>query len=61
MKDRAAFFRQGRSGTGRELLTGRELDRYRARVAELAPPDLLTWLHYDGPVDPPNQDRKVPL
>jgi aryl sulfotransferase len=47
IKDRAAFFRQGRSGTGRELLDDRELARYHARTAELAPPDLLAWLHRD--------------
>jgi aryl sulfotransferase len=45
MKDRAAFFRRGRSGAGRELLTDDEVERYRARAASLAPPDLLAWLH----------------
>ncbi|HEX9992956.1 MAG TPA: sulfotransferase domain-containing protein [Acidimicrobiales bacterium] len=49
LKDRAAFFRRGRSGAGRELLTEAELDGYRARTAALAPPDLLAWLHRDGP------------
>ena len=27
------------------LLSAEQLDRYRARIAELAPPDLVTWLH----------------
>lgn len=45
LKDTAAFFRRGGSGAGRELLTDDELAGYRARVAELAPPDLLDWLH----------------
>ncbi len=44
-KSNAAFFRRGTSGAGREVLTGPELDRYRDRVAALAPPDLLAWLH----------------
>jgi hypothetical protein len=45
MKDRNAFFRRGSSGAGRDLLTDQELTRYEQRAAELAPPDLLTWLH----------------
>lgn len=45
LKDRAAFFRRGTSGAGRELLTPGELERYHARAAELAAPDLLAWLH----------------
>jgi hypothetical protein len=44
-KDPARFFRQGRSGEGTALLLPDELDRYRARVGELAPADLLDWLH----------------
>jgi hypothetical protein len=55
-KDNAAFFRRGTSGAGREILTADELAAYHARVAQLAPPDLLAWLHPrhdDGPtVDP---------
>ncbi|MEQ7129446.1 sulfotransferase domain-containing protein [Actinopolymorpha sp. B11F2] len=46
-KDINAFFRRGRSGSGRELLSNAELAAYRARTAELAPPDLLAWLHRD--------------
>lgn len=58
LKDRAAFFRRGRSGAGREVLTADELARYHERAAELAPADLLAWLHrppaeFSGPgVDP---------
>jgi aryl sulfotransferase len=43
--DHQAFFRRGRSGSGRDLLTAEEIDRYRQRTAELAPPELLAWLH----------------
>jgi aryl sulfotransferase len=45
IKDRHAFFRRGRSGAGREMLTEAEFDRYLQRAAQLAPPDLLSWLH----------------
>jgi aryl sulfotransferase len=45
LKDNRAFFRSGRSGAGREILTGRELARYEARVAGLASADLVAWLH----------------
>ncbi|BCJ53223.1 glycolipid sulfotransferase [Actinoplanes sp. NBRC 14428] len=45
MKDRNAFFRRGGSGSGRELLTDDEFAHYEKRAAELAPDDLLTWLH----------------
>ncbi len=48
LKDPAAFFRHGASGDGRELLTAGELAHYRARVATMAPADLLHWLHRDG-------------
>ena len=48
LKDRARFFRRGSSGAGRELLTAEELEHYEARAAELAPPDLLAWLHRDA-------------
>ena len=50
LKDPAAFFRQGRSGEGRGLLTGDEMDHYADRVAAMAPTDLLAWLHRDGTV-----------
>jgi aryl sulfotransferase len=45
LKSSAAFFRRGSSGAGRELLTDEEFAHYLARAAELAPPDLLAWLH----------------
>ena len=45
LRDRGAFFRRGTPGAGRELLTRTELDHYHARAAQLAPPDLLAWLH----------------
>jgi aryl sulfotransferase len=39
------FFHSGRAGSGRELLTGTDLDHYHERAAQLATPDLLDWLH----------------
>ena len=54
LRDRAAFFRRGTSGSGRATLTGEELTRYRARTAAMAPPEMLAWLHRDGDAsDPP--------
>jgi aryl sulfotransferase len=47
LKDPAAFFRRGRSGAGREVLSDDGLDRYHDRTAQLAPADLLAWLHRD--------------
>lgn len=48
LKDRQVFFRKGRSGAGRALLSTEELSRYHRRAAEMAPPDLLAWLHRGG-------------
>jgi aryl sulfotransferase len=45
LKSPEAFFRRGTSGSGPELLTPDEVAHYHARAAELAPPDMLTWLH----------------
>ena len=45
LKSTDAFFRRGRSGAGRELLTDAELAHYEQRAATMAPPDLLAWLH----------------
>ncbi|KAB1927348.1 sulfotransferase domain-containing protein [Micromonospora noduli] len=45
LRDRQAFFRRGGSGQGRDLLDEAGLARYQQRVAALAPPDLLSWLH----------------
>jgi len=47
LKDPRAFFRRGISGSGRELLSAEEYAGYRARVAQLAPPELLACLHRD--------------
>jgi hypothetical protein len=48
IKSSAGFFRLGRSGAGREVLTADGLAAYHARAAALAPPDLLDWLHGGG-------------
>ncbi|WP_433130006.1 sulfotransferase domain-containing protein [Micromonospora sp. CA-240977] len=45
LRDRRAFFRQGGSGQGRDLLDSTTRARYRKRTEALAPPDLLDWLH----------------
>ena len=47
LKDPAAFFRRGRSGEGRAVLSASEMAHYRARVAGMAPADLLAWLQRD--------------
>jgi hypothetical protein len=47
MKDTGAFFRRGRSGAGREVLSDAEFAHYHRRAAALAPADLLAWLHRD--------------
>jgi hypothetical protein len=48
LKDPAAFFRRGCGGAGHEELESAELARYYARAEQLAPPDLLAWLHRDS-------------
>ena len=45
LKSSAAFFRRGGSGEGRQLLSPAQRRRYDERAAELAPRDLLSWLH----------------
>jgi aryl sulfotransferase len=47
LKDTKAFFRRGRSGAGREVLTVAEHQEYVDRAAGMAPADLLAWLHRD--------------
>jgi aryl sulfotransferase len=47
-KNNAAFFRRGTSGAGHEILSDAELASYHARVAGMAPPDMLAWLHSPG-------------
>lgn len=45
LKDPAAFFRRGRSGAASEILTEGEIAHYYQRAAQLAPQDVLDWLH----------------
>jgi aryl sulfotransferase len=45
LKSTAAFFRRGTSGAAREVLSDDEIAAYHARVAQLAPEDMLGWLH----------------
>jgi hypothetical protein len=45
LKSSAAFFRRGTSGAGSETLTPTEVADYHQRAEELAPTDLLAWLH----------------
>jgi len=45
LKDNRAFFREGRSRTGRDLLDAADLDRYHRITSRLAPSELLHWLH----------------
>ena len=47
--DNALFFRRGTSGAGREILSDDEMAWYLARIARLAPPDLIAWLHRTVP------------
>jgi aryl sulfotransferase len=44
-RSNAAFFRRGTSGAGREILNDREFAAYHDRVAQLAPRNMLAWLH----------------
>jgi hypothetical protein len=48
LKDASAFFRGGVSGAGRAVLNAGELAAYQERVTQLAPPDVLRWLHHEG-------------
>jgi aryl sulfotransferase len=41
----AAFFPRGSSGAGREILSDEEIAGYYTRATQLAPPDMLEWLH----------------
>jgi hypothetical protein len=52
LKSRAAFFRRGTSGAGREVLTSDEVVHYEARASQLAPPALLCWLRRPGQSHP---------
>ena len=41
----ALFFRRGSSGAAREILSDEEMAWYHSRVARLAPPEMIEWLH----------------
>jgi aryl sulfotransferase len=45
LKSSSAFFRRGKSGAGRETLTDEEIAHYHARTSQVAPQDMLDWLH----------------
>jgi len=45
LKDNREFFRSGRSGQWRTLLTDDEVAQYFERISTMAPPDLIAWLH----------------
>ncbi|GHJ05518.1 MULTISPECIES: sulfotransferase domain-containing protein [Streptomyces] len=45
LADPAEFFRSGRSGGARGVLTDADLDAYHERVGALAPKEFLDWLH----------------
>lgn len=47
-KEHGAFFRRGASGDGLSLLTSSEAAHYYARAAQVAPPELLSWLHRES-------------
>ena len=44
-QDNQQFFHRGTSGQWRSLLDDAALERYFARVAELAPGDVARWMH----------------
>jgi aryl sulfotransferase len=48
-RNKARFFNRGTCGQWRTLLDKNGEARYAARVAELADPALLTWMHCDNP------------
>jgi hypothetical protein len=60
LKDRARFFRLGVSGAGRKVLTSEELAHYETRVAGMAPPEVVAWLHHTSAPDPPVAPDPVP-
>lgn len=50
LQDPAKFFRSGKCGEGRRLLTSAEFSQYYELAAQFAPPDLLAWVNReDGP------------
>lgn len=48
-KDKAEFFHRGASGQWKAMLGAEDLERYRARVAELTTPEVAEWVH-GGPI-----------
>ncbi|MEV5896570.1 sulfotransferase domain-containing protein [Nonomuraea fuscirosea] len=46
IRDRKRFFRSGKSGEWQQFLTAEDRAHYERRVAGLAEPDLLEWLHH---------------
>jgi len=59
LKDPAAFFRRGRSGAASEILTEDEMLHYYERAAELAPEEVLDWVHHIESSGPGRTDRVV--
>lgn len=51
LKNSAAFFRRGKSGGAREILSDQEIAHYHARAAQMAPADMLAWLHCSKTLD----------
>ena len=45
IRGRGRILPRGSSGAGREILSDEEMAGYYARAAQLAPPDMLEWLH----------------
>ena len=45
LRDRSKFFRRGTSGAGAEALSAADIAAYEERAHQLAPPDLITWVH----------------
>lgn len=48
LRSPAAFFRRGSSGAGSEALGAGGVAAYRRRAAQLAPAEMLTWLHRES-------------
>jgi hypothetical protein len=44
-RDNRAFFHSGSSGQWKDLLSPDDVSRYQDRLARLATPDLISWLH----------------
>ncbi len=50
--DPASFFRRGTSGEGIQVLSSAELAHYYERAAQLAPPEVLSWVHQNAVAGP---------